>query len=153
MPPNPSWLSVPDAREKILAGVSPIADTTTVAVENALMRVIGENVVAPFNVPGPDNSAMDGFACRIADVGGDNDAVLRVVGDSFAGHPYHGAFAAGECVKIMTGARLPAAADVVVPQEETSRPDSAAAAKSVVVRANPARRKGLHLRRAGEDLR
>ena len=146
------WTSVADARRKILTDIVAVDGVVSSPVTDALLRVIAEDIIAPFNVPGHDNSAMDGFACRLSDVagggGGNGDAMLRVVGAAFAGHPFNGGFAAGECVKIMTGAPLPAGTEIVIPQEETSD----AGGGNVLIRAAPKRRAGTHMRLAGEDL-
>lgn len=142
------WTSVAEARENILAAIRPIDESAALPLAEALMRVLARDVVAPFNVPGHDNSAMDGFACRMADVGA-GEATLPVVGASFAGHPHADALADGACIKIMTGAKLPRGAEVVIPQEET---EMEAAAERVRIHANAKRRAGQHIRRAGEDL-
>ena len=141
------WKPVDEARRDILAEVVAINETETVAVADALQRITANDIIAPFNVPGHDNSAMDGYACRLDDVCS-GDKTLRVVGAAFAGHSFAGDFAAGECVKIMTGAKLPPATEVIIPQEETQ----AAASDSVMICANTKRQAGQHIRRAGEDL-
>ena len=74
-------------------------------MDEALWRVLAADVVAPFAVPGFDNSAMDGFLCHFSDVGG-GDVVLPVVGAAFAGAPFEGGFDVGACIKVMTGARV-----------------------------------------------
>ena len=152
-PPTPSarpagMTSVAEAREFILSRVVPIAaDPESVALSAACGRVLAEDVCAPFNVPGHDNSAMDGFACRAADLSARDETVLQVAGAAFAGSPFAGGFQAGQCVKIMTGAVLPPDADIVIPKEETK--NAADGAVTIL----PARRKaGLNARRAGEDL-
>ena len=136
-----------EARRRILAGVAPLAQAETLPLAAAHMRVLAREVVAPFDVPGHDNSAMDGFACCWEDVRG-GEVTLPIAGEAFAGHPFAGGLAPGACVKIMTGAQLPAGCDVVVPQEETAPADA-----GIRIHANEKRRQGQHLRRAGEDLR
>ena len=150
--PNPlpsGMTSVAQAREFIMSRVVPIADTDTpIALANARGRILAEDTLAPFNVPGHDNSAMDGFACRVTDLSAQNETLLRIVGDAFAGSPFTGSFTLGECVKIMTGAVLPPEADIVIPKEET------APAENGMVAIHPAARKaGTNTRKAGEDLR
>ena len=151
---NKQWSSVEESRQRINADICPIDERITVPLAEALLAVLAEDVIAPFNVPGHDNSAMDGFACLLADVGhaqeNGKEITLSVQGRAFAGHPYTGeAMVRGACIKIMTGAQVPAGCDVVVPQEETTM----AANGDVVIAANPRRSKGLHIRAAGEDLR
>ena len=76
--------------------------------------------MSPIAVPGHDNSAMDGWAVRFADLAGDRDTELTRVGESFAGKPHHGAIGPGEAVRIFTGGVMPAGADTVVMQERAS---------------------------------
>ena len=141
--------SVARAREFILSRVVPVSGgDERVSLSDAAGRILADDVSAPFNVPGHDNSAMDGFACRVADLSADSESALKVAGDAFAGSPFAGTFASGECVKIMTGAVLPQGADIVIPKEETRPAENGA----VVVRPGT-RKPETNIRRAGEDLR
>ena len=82
-------------------------------------------MLSPIDVPAHDNSAMDGYAVRSADAGGDAPAELRVIGTSWAGRPFPGETGPGECVRIMTGAVMPSGTDAVVIQENAEvGPDS-----------------------------
>ncbi|MEG9481721.1 molybdopterin molybdotransferase MoeA [Mannheimia sp. HC-2023] len=81
-------------------------------------RVLAEDISSPINVPNFDNSAMDGYAVRIADL--EQNLTLKVAGKAFAGNPFSGELQAGECVRIMTGALVPKGVDAVVMQEETT---------------------------------
>ena len=110
-------------------------------LSRALGRVLAEDVVADIPLPGFDNSAMDGFAVRSAD----GEAPRRLVGEQFAGATVGIPVAAGECLRITTGAALPAGADAVV-MKENARVDG-----DTVVPAQPAR-PGQHVRRQGEDV-
>ena len=92
----------------------------TVALEQALGRVLREEVVAARDQPPFDSSAMDGWAVRLADAE-HAPARLAIIGESAAGRGYEGVFAPGEAVRISTGAPLPEGADWVVMQEEASR--------------------------------
>ena len=105
--------------------------------------VLAEDVVAPAPLPGFDNSAMDGYAVRADDVG--PEVVLPVVGDVAAGPASPLRVQPGLCVRIMTGAMLPAGADTVVPLEHT---DGGVAQ----VRFDRAVERGGYVRRAGEDV-
>ena len=105
--------------------------------------VLAEDVVAPAPLPGFDNSAMDGYAVRAGDVG--PGVVLPVVGDVAAGPASPLRVQPGLCVRIMTGAMLPAGADTVVPLEHT---DGGVAQ----VRFDRAAEQGGYVRRAGEDV-
>jgi len=111
--------------------------------------VLAEDVVAPADLPGFDNSAMDGYAVRAADVVGASEAspvVLPVTGDVPAGPASPLRVMPGVCVRIMTGAMLPAGADAVVPVEHT---DGGVAQVSITRAPSP----GQSVRRAGEDVR
>ena len=147
LPAPPDWTSVREARGHILSRIVPVAGTERVAVDEALWRVLAADMVAPFAVPGFDNSAMDGFLCHFSDVGG-GDVVLPVVGAAFAGAPFEGGFDVGACIKVMTGARVAGGGDTVVPREMTVAQEDG----RVLVRADARRRAGDHVRRAGEDL-
>jgi molybdopterin molybdotransferase len=78
---------------------------------------VAQDVVSPISVPPHDNSAMDGYALRSADLLNDRPCPLTVVGTAFAGAAWQGTVGAGECVRIMTGAIMPAGLDTVAPQE------------------------------------
>lgn len=133
------------ARDAMLACSRPIADAERVPTAGAAGRVLAETIVAPFDVPPHDNAAMDGYALRATDLVSP-PATLRVVGTALAGRPWHGRLGPGECVRIMTGAAVPAGADSVVAQENVqSSGDLVAIPRRHAV--------GENLRRAGEDLR
>ncbi len=142
-------LSVAQARDAILRGLAPLTGRQRVAVRDALGRVLAEDVIAPFNVPAHDNSAMDGYAVRAADLAAEGDSRLTVVGSAFAGRPFSGLVGPGQAVRIMTGAAIPSGADTIVMQEVTRREDGAG--KDTVL-IPPGQRTGQNLRRAGEDL-
>ena len=126
--------------------VVPVADVERVPVMQALGRVLAEDVVSPVSVPPHDNSAMDGFAFRGTELVAGQPLVLRSVGTALAGAAWQGTVAAGECVKIMTGAVMPAGLDTVVPQEFARVQGDHITVPAGVVRAGDNRRK------LGEDL-
>ncbi|MEW6313312.1 MAG: molybdopterin molybdotransferase MoeA [Pseudomonadota bacterium] len=142
---DPNSLPVDKARALIATYLQPLAATETLTLKDALGRVLAQDIVSPLNVPAHDNSAMDGYALRHADLETDESA-LRLIGASFAGQPFAGTVAAGQCVRIMTGAVIPDGADTVVMQEH-------ATVNGNIVRIGPGHRPGQNLRRAGEDLR
>ncbi|MEJ2765687.1 molybdopterin molybdotransferase MoeA [Photobacterium sp. MCCC 1A19761] len=113
----PGLMPVEDALTKILAEVKPLTKTHTVALADAIGLVLAEDICSPINVPPFANSAMDGYALRCADL--EHTDTLTQVGKSFAGAPFDGRCDEGQCVRIMTGAEIPAGADTVVMQEET----------------------------------
>jgi molybdopterin molybdotransferase len=143
---DPESLSVERARQLVLDLVEPVEGSERLFVRNALGRVLAEDVLATFNVPGHDNSAMDGYAVRFADLAAEGDTTLRLAGTAFAGRAFEGRVEAGQCVRIMTGGMIPEGADTVVIQEVVRAEDD-----RIVV--PPRQREGQHIRRAGEDLR
>ncbi len=144
-PPQDPRLTVAQAREQLLDTLVPVTGWECVALRDALGRVLSKPVIAPFNVPAHDNSAMDGYAVRHADLAGDGETTLRVVGTAFAGHAFSGIVGAGQAVRVMTGAVVPQGSDTIVVQEVTRTEGDA-----VVIPAG--QKPGQNLRRAGEDL-
>jgi molybdopterin molybdotransferase len=143
---DPDALDVGQAQDIIRAYVAPIAGNETVNLTASLGRVLAADVVSPIDVPAHDNSAMDGYAFHGSMLGA-QATELKVAGSAFAGHPYSGAVAHGECVRIMTGAVMPAGCDTVVPQELTQMP-----AEGVVTIEPGVLKSGDNRRRQGEDL-
>jgi molybdopterin molybdotransferase len=143
---DPNSIPVDKAREVIARFLSPVSTAERVHVRAALGRVLAADVISPLDVPAHDNSAMDGYAVRFADLKADGEVTLKVVGTAFAGVPFSGAIKAGECVRIMTGGVVPAGADTIVMQEHVQ-------AKGEQVSMGGGHRKGQNLRRAGEDLK
>ena len=95
---DPDALSVPQARAFIRRQLAPVRTHERLALRSALGRVLASDVIAPFNVPAHDNSAMDGYALRHADLSGSGETRLRVAGTALAGKAYSGSIGAGECV-------------------------------------------------------
>ena len=139
---DPDALHVEKAREAMRACVTPISQTESVPVRSALGRVLAQDIVPDINVPSHDNSAMDGYAVRFADI----EKPLREIGTALAGKPFGGSVGAGECVRIMTGAVMPAGADTVVIQEMVKRDGD-----RIVV--PPGQKRAQNVRYAGEDLK
>lgn len=120
-------LAVEEALERVLAGVSPVDGTRSVPPEEALGRVLAEEVVAAVALPPWDNSAMDGYAIRAGDTAAateDAPVRLAVVGEVPAGRAADVAVGPGEALRIATGAPVPAGADAVVPVEQTTPLDA-----------------------------
>ena len=115
---DPQALSAEAVGEFLARLVAPVAQTEEVGVLDALGRVLARDLVSPISVPPHDNSAMDGFAFDGAQLGA-GALQLEVVGTALAGKAWGGRAGAGQCVKIMTGAIMPAGLDTVVPQEFT----------------------------------
>ena len=114
---DPNALPVAQAQEFIARLVPRVQAVEKLALRSALGRVLAHDVTSAINVPSHDNSAMDGYALRGADLSTAAPTVLRVAGSGFAGQADIASARAGECVRIMTGAVMPAGLDTVVPQE------------------------------------
>jgi molybdopterin molybdotransferase len=114
---DPNALPVAQAQAIIRDFVTPIGAVEKVALRSSLGRVLAEDIVSSINVPAHDNSAMDGYALRGRDLDAARAVTLKIVGTAFAGAGCDAPVAAGECVRIMTGAPMPAGCDTVVPQE------------------------------------
>ncbi len=145
---DPNSMPVAKARELIRSFLAPMSAIERVNVRGALERVLAEDIVSPLAVPGHDNSAMDGYAVRFADLSGDKETVLKRVGESFAGKPWSGSIGARECVRIFTGGVMPQGADSVVMQERTSED-----AGGVHIAPGAVTKAGQNRRFAGEDLK
>jgi len=143
---DPQALSADGVGEFLAQLVAPVTATEQVGVLDALGRVLARDLVSPISVPPHDNSAMDGFAFDGAQLG-DSLLQLEVVGTALAGKAWQGSVARGQCVKIMTGAIMPAGLDTVVPQEFTK----ALADGRVEIPAGLLQ-PGDNRRHAGEDL-
>lgn len=127
--------------------MQPITAVERVAIRSALDRTLAADITSTIDVPANDNSAMDGYALRGDDLRDGGGLTLRIVGSVHAGRQFDGAVAPGECVRIMTGAAMPADCDTVIPQEFTEDQTDAA----VTVPAGRVRR-GDNRRLRGEDL-
>jgi len=139
---DPDALQVEKARAAILACIAPIKEVEAVPIRDALGRVLAQEIVPAINVPAHDNSAMDGYAVRFSDL----DQPLKEIGTALAGKPYDGKVGAGECVRIMTGAVMPAGTDTVVIQEIVKKDGG-----RIVVPSG--QKKAQNVRYAGEDLK
>jgi molybdopterin molybdotransferase len=134
---------IEEARTLILERCTPPA-SERVPLADALGRVLAEPIAAAERVPGFDNSAMDGYAVRAADVAS-VPATLRLAGEARAGHPFDGVVGQGEAVTISTGAPLPDGADTVIRVEDTSL-------DADVVEIAVGQEEGANVRRAGDDV-
>jgi len=114
---NPSLMPVEQALENMLNTVSTITDKETVELSEALGRILNRPVNSTLDVPGYDNSAMDGYAVRSNEA--KKGSRLKVVGVAAAGHPFNDAIPENGCVRIMTGAPIPDSVDAVIIQENT----------------------------------
>jgi molybdopterin molybdotransferase len=145
-------LTVTEASARVLAAVRPLA-AELVPIDQAQGRVLAHAITSGRDLPPWDNSAMDGFAVRSADLPG----ILPVAGTVAAGHAPGIALAPGTALRIMTGAPLPAGADAVVMREDSEElpgelsgelPGAAGARVRLAAPAQP----GDNVRRRGEDV-
>ncbi len=141
---DPNSLSVAQARKQIRSLLLPVDEQETVKLQNALLRTLAVDVVSPINVPAQDNSAMDGYALRFTDVA-KGSTEFKIIGKAYAGHAYDGTVSINECIRIMTGAPIPAGCDCVVMQEQAELTDDR-------IRIGPGHRSGQNIRRSGEDI-
>ena len=145
---DPNSMPVEGARALIRRFLTPVTAAERVHVRQALGRVLADDLVSPLDVPGHDNSAMDGWAVRFADLAVDRETKLARLGESFAGKPFDGRVEAGQAVRIFTGAVMPEGADTVVMQERaTDVPGGVVVAPGAVTKA------GQNRRFAGEDVK
>ncbi len=137
--------SLDDALAELLSHAQALQGTQQVSTFDADRRVLAQDVVSSINVPGFDNSSMDGYAVLAADYA-QAGAVLKVTQRIAAGH-FGARLSAGQAARIFTGAPLPEGADAVVMQEDcTDLGDGS-------VRINSTPRVNQWIRRAGEDIR
>ena len=138
-------LPLEDALAQMLNQLPFPTKTETLALTEAVDRVCAEDVISPINVPSFDNSAMDGYAVRLADL--QQSMTLSVAGKSFAGNPFQGEWIAQSAVRIMTGAMIPEGADAVVMQEDVTVNEDGTVTFSALPKANQ------NIRRIGEDVK
>lgn len=131
------------ALSQMLSRITPLTAVETLPLVQCFGRILAADVVSPIDVPGFDNSAMDGYAVRLDDLR--SGLPLAVAGKAFAGQPFHGKWPAGTCIRIMTGAPVPAGCEAVVMQEQTEQTDDG-------VRFTAEVRGGQNIRLRGEDI-
>jgi len=140
---TPELIPVNEAISRILDAGSPVVQSEWLDVEHALGRVIAKEVIAAIDVPGYDNSAMDGYAVRSADC--TEAGVSLTVSQRIPAGQIGVKLAAGKAARIFTGAPIPEGADAVVMQELCQLQDD-----SVTINASV--KAGENIRRAGEDI-
>lgn len=143
-PQDQQSLSVEQARAQIDALLTPVSSWQKLALREALGHVLHAPVISPLQVPPHHNSAMDGYAIHSSDINGDSFS-LKQVGIAYAGQPYQGDVARGECVRIMTGAMMPTACDTVIMQEHV-------AVEGEKITVHGQQTAGQNVRMAGEDI-
>ena len=138
-------ISVQDGQNQILRQLAEPTPPEVVAVTRARERVLAEDLLAPFDVPPSDNSAVDGYAVASDDVPASRTRELDVLAEIAAGAVFDGAVASGQAVRIMTGAPMPRGADTVYPQEVVERRGDRLIVGAIG--------KGANVRKRGEDIR
>ena len=143
---DPYSLRVTQAKDAIRKALTPIAEHQMVAVRDALGRILAEDCVSSIDVPSHTNSAMDGYAFIGSDLPTEGEREFAVVATAMAGQPTDRVCAPGECIRIMTGAPMPAGTDSVVMQEQAESLGDGR------VRIDARHRIGQNVRQAGEDI-
>ena len=144
---DPHALRADAATQFLTHLVQPVPETCSVKLMDALGCVVAQDVISPVHVPAHDNSAMDGYAFAGAQLTAHMPLELKVVGTALAGKTWVGAVGDLQCVKIMTGAVMPAGLDTVVPQEMVT-----CHGETITIAADTVR-VGDNRRCKGEDIR
>lgn len=142
---DPNSMSVANARYFIKQFLSPVNETEVLPLHLSLGRVLATDILSPANVPNYNNSAMDGYAFHADDIKQGEATLLRVVGTILAGKRFTGNINRNECVRIMTGAMMPAGTDTVIMQEKIS-------IDADHITFTEAPKRAANVRYAGEDL-
>ncbi|MEE8140924.1 MAG: gephyrin-like molybdotransferase Glp [Alphaproteobacteria bacterium] len=125
--------------------VTPVAEAEHVALDQALGRILAEDITAAADVPPHENSAVDGYAVFFDDLDAERDTRLPVTGQATAGHPLERAAKRGEAIRIFTGALMPEGPDTIMMQEDCRLEDG-----QVVI--PPGIKPGANRRLRGEDV-
>lgn len=142
---DPDSISVEEALCRINTGISPITAEEKISLRSALGRILAEDIRSSINVPSHANSAMDGYAVSSSDLPISDTRELKIIGVSRAGKNFTESVRSGQCIRIMTGALLPAGADTIIMQEQVERQGEA-------IRIGAGHKPGQNVRRAGEDI-
>ncbi len=142
---DPNSLLVDEARKRILDSLSTVNGIEQLPVRQALGRVFAEDIHSSIDVPSHTNSAMDGYALQAGDLPKEGSISLKLIGRAMAGTPFSGSVSAGECVRIMTGGKIPKGADTVIMQENIT-------VNGDKITIGCGHKAGQNVRQAGEDL-
>ena len=146
-PVDEESISLAEALARIEARVRPVLACERLPIRECLNRVNNEAVKSPRDVPPQPNSAMDGYAVAVGSLVEGDIAELEEIGTAFAGVPFSEDCGPGQCVRIMTGALIPAGSDAVVMQEQVEIGDNGK------IRIDSDHHSGENIRLAGEDIR
>lgn len=139
-----SFLTLAQAQQNILARLSPPETFEWLNINQSANRILAVDVFSPIDVPNFDNSAMDGYAVNLQHF--QENQPLTVIGKAFAGKPFEGRIGEGQCVRIMTGAKVPENCDAVIMQEDAKLNSDG----TVQFAHTP--KNGANIRRIGEDV-
>ena len=142
--PPKAIFSLDEAVARIVSAISPISEHERVPATEGRGRVVAEACRAGIDLPPFANSAMDGYALGSGDLEDASIQAWQVVGKSFAGRPYTGGVGSGQCIRIFTGAVVPAPLDTVVMQEDVI-------ADGNLIRMKRAPKPGSNIRPVGDD--
>jgi molybdopterin molybdotransferase len=134
-------MPVAEALRQVLAGTAPLG-TETVALDDALGRVLATDLAARRTQPPNNVSAMDGYAVRAEDTATE-PSTLTIIGEVAAGHPFEGKVGPGQAARIFTGGVVPEGADCVVVQEVTERAGDRVTIKRPGIKGRNIRLKGI----------
>jgi molybdopterin molybdotransferase len=143
---DPNSMPVARARQYIRAFLTPVTAVERLHLRAALGRVLAQQIRSSIDVPSHDNSAMDGYAVRFADLEANAESSLKVVGTSFAGKPFQGGLGPGEAVRIMTGGVMPSGCDTVIMQERVRVAEGR-------LQVPGGQQQGANVRYAGSDIK
>ena len=140
-------ITVAEAVDTIRQLSKAIEDFLQLPIRDCLNRTLYEDLISPIDVPAHNNSAMDGYAVSSQDLPDNSSRQLSVVGTAFAGKPYEGDIKPNQCIRIMTGAMVPAQTDCIVIQEDVNKIDA------TTIEIGTGHKKNQNLRFAGEDIK
>lgn len=139
----PGLLPFEQALNSMLEQITPVTEKIALPIAKALHYVLAADIASPLNVPPHDNSAMDGYAFSVESL--KKSKTLLLVGRSMAGAPFQGKCQTGECIRIMTGAKMPVCCDSVEMQENVTVDNDN-------ITFLQEKNLGSHVRNAGEDI-
>lgn len=140
-------ISFEEAKQRILEGIVSVKETEEIKVLSSLNRILSTNIIAAFDVPPQNNSAMDGYAVRYEDISETSEVRLKVIGELPAGKSFDKELKTGESLRIMTGAPIPKGADTVVIQEIAKQEDDWVSIPPQSAKS------GANVRLQGEDIK
>ncbi len=142
---DPASLDADKALQTILKTITSTNETEKLPIRDTLGRALAEDISSKINVPGHTNSAMDGYAVNGSEIPQQGTVTLKNIGTAWAGKPFPGETSKGECVRIMTGAAMPANTDTVIIQEHVQ-------VNGDDITIDHANKHGQNVRLAGEDI-